>query len=159
MSATTAGVDVTIRGLKSSDLSDLVRIDAQHTGRRKPAWWSAAVRRNLSVRRGRVRVGIVADRDGVVVGYLLGEGRAFEFGSEPCGWIFAVGVDRACEREGIASRLLEEACRRFAAAKLGRVRTMVRRDDVPVLSFFRANRFVGGSFVQLERELTSRRSS
>ena len=29
---------------------------------------------------------------------------------------------------------------------------MVRRNDVPVLSFFRARGFVGGPFVQLERD-------
>ena len=34
-----------------------------------------------------------------------------------------------------------------------RVRTMVRRNDVPVLAFFRANGFAGGAFVQLERSL------
>jgi hypothetical protein len=30
---------------------------------------------------------------------------------------------------------------------------MVGRNNVPVLSFFRANGFVGGSFVQLELDL------
>jgi hypothetical protein len=30
---------------------------------------------------------------------------------------------------------------------------MVQRADVPVLSFFRANGFVGGSFVQMELDL------
>ena len=30
---------------------------------------------------------------------------------------------------------------------------MVRGDNVPVLSFFRSNRFMGGPFVQLELEL------
>ena len=33
------------------------------------------------------------------------------------------------------------------------LRTMVRRNDVPVLSFFRAGGFVGGSFAQLECDL------
>jgi hypothetical protein len=33
------------------------------------------------------------------------------------------------------------------------VRTMVRRNDVPLLAFFRANGFSGGAFVQLERPL------
>ena len=56
-------------------------------------------------------------------------------------------------RGGIASRLLAEACRRFAHGGVTRVRTMVRRNDVPVLSFFRSNGFVGGSFVQLELDL------
>lgn len=152
----TVTTGVTLRALKMSDLPDLVRIDAQHTGKRKPAWWTAAIKRNLAARRGRVRVGIVAEDEGTLVGYLLGEARAFEFGSEPCGWIFAVGVDRESAREGIASRLLDEACRRFVAAKLSKLRTMVRRDDVPVLSFFRANGFIGGSFVQLERDLGER---
>jgi hypothetical protein len=36
---------------------------------------------------------------------------------------------------------------------VARVRTMVRRADVPVLSFFRSNGFFAGSFVQLELDL------
>jgi len=76
--------------------------------------------------------------------------RAFEFGSEPCGWVFAVGVDPACARQGIASLLVAEACERFRSAGVATVRTMVRRDDIPVLSFFRRRGFEGGSFYQLE---------
>jgi hypothetical protein len=34
-----------------------------------------------------------------------------------------------------------------------KVRTMVARNDVPVLAFFRASGFVGGPFVQLELHL------
>jgi ribosomal protein S18 acetylase RimI-like enzyme len=56
-------------------------------------------------------------------------------------------------RGGIASSLLAEACREFARDGITRVRTMVRRNDIPVLSFFRSNGFVGGSFVQLELDL------
>ena len=37
--------------------------------------------------------------------------------------------------------------------RLACVRTMVRRNDVPVLSFFRGNGFRGGSFVQLELDV------
>lgn len=42
---------------------------------------------------------------------------------------------------------------RFRDLGVSRVRTMVRRNDVPVLSFFRSSRFVGGPYVQLERDL------
>ena len=49
--------------------------------------------------------------------------------------------------------MLEEARRRFRAADVVTLRTMVRRNDVPVLSFFRAHDFVGGSFTQLESGL------
>ena len=43
--------------------------------------------------------------------------------------------------------------RRFRALGVTQVRTMVRRNDVPVTAFFRSNGFVGGSFAQLELEL------
>lgn len=99
------------------------------------------------------RIGLAAESDDKLVGYLFGEVRAFEFGSEACGWIFAVGVDPPFLRSEVGSTLLAEACRRFRRAGAGRVRTMVRRNNVPVLSFFRANGFAGGSFVQLELDI------
>jgi ribosomal protein S18 acetylase RimI-like enzyme len=100
-----------------------------------------------------VRVALGAEVEDRLVGFLFGEVRAFEFGSEPCGWIFAVGVEGGHQRAGIASALLAEACRRFHTAGIGKVRTMVRRADVPVLAFFRAHGFAAGEFTQLELEL------
>ncbi|HEU4403094.1 MAG TPA: GNAT family N-acetyltransferase [Candidatus Polarisedimenticolia bacterium] len=144
---------VTVRSLSRRDLDDVARIDALHTGTSKRRYWRAVFDEFLgrAPRRDRVRLG--AEVGGVLAGYLLAEVRAFEFGSPPCGWVFAVGVDPGRLRRGLASALLDEACRRFRQAKVSQVRTMVRRTDVPVLSFFRASGFVGGPFVQLERDL------
>lgn len=143
-----------IRPLKSADLSELVRIDGLHTGVRKRAYWSGVLERFLT-RSGRsVRIGLAVETPKGLAGYLLGEVRAFEFGSEPCGWIFAVGVDPRSERRGVASLLLAEAVARFRAHGVPRIRTMVRRNEVPVLSFFRSNGFRGGPFVQLELEIS-----
>ena len=145
-----------LRELGRADLDEVVRLDALHTGEPKPAYWQRVFRDFLGAGDETLRIGLAAERaggEGPLIGYLLGEVRAFEFGSEPCGWIFAVGVDPAALRDGVASRLLDEACARFARAGVRRIRTMVRRDSVPVMSFFRANGFVGGAFVQLERDL------
>ena len=142
-----------VRDLRRADLPDIIRIDAAHAGLPRAAYWSAVLRDFLDGKDGRLRVGLGAERGDRLVGHLLGEVRAFEFGSEPCGWIFAVGVDRASLRHGVASRLLDEACARFRKAGLARVRTMVKRTDVPVHAFFRAAGFVAGSFVQLEMSL------
>jgi GNAT superfamily N-acetyltransferase len=143
-----------VRDLRAGDAGEIVRIDAQHTGERKPEYWEQVLRDFLSVPRAALRVGLAAEDAGRLIGYLLGEVRAFEFGSEACGWVFAVGVEPERTRDGVASDLLGEACRRFRAVGVSRVRTMVQRTNVPVLSLFRANGFVGGSFVQLELDLT-----
>ena len=142
-----------VRDLTGADLHAIIRIDAAHAGQPRAAYWSAVLRDFLEGKDGRLRLGLAAERGGVLVGHLLGDVRAFEFGSEPCGWVFAVGVDPMELRRGVASTLLRVACRRFTAAGIRCVRTMVRRDDVPMLSFFRAAGLVGGPFVQLELSL------
>ena len=149
MSVAAPSLALHIRDLVLDDLPEVIRIDAAHAGVEKPEYW-ASVMRDF---RGGHRVRLAAEIGGRLVGHLLGEVRAFEFGSEPCGWVFAVGVDPAHLRRGVAGALLRAACRRFQRAGIRRVRTMVRRDDVPLLSFFRAAGMVGGPFVQLERSL------
>jgi len=141
---------IRVRDLRSDDLADVIRIDLLHTGERKPDYWEPVLRGFLAPDRRRLRVGLAAVDGEAMVGYLLGEVRAFEFGSEPCGWVFGVGVDPRLLRGGVASLLLAEGCRRFRRAGVRRVRTMVRRNNVPVLAFFRSNGFEAGTFAQLE---------
>jgi ribosomal protein S18 acetylase RimI-like enzyme len=150
---TAASSALRIRRLASADRLAVARVDAHHTGARKAAYWKRIFREFVETRAAdRRRVGLAAERGGRLAGYLLGEVRAFEFGSEPCGWIFAVGVDPRALRGGVASALLAQALHEFHEAGIGRVRTMVKRNDIPVLSFFRSSGFTGGSYVQLERE-------
>jgi ribosomal protein S18 acetylase RimI-like enzyme len=151
-----AGADTTafaVRDLIEEDLRAVTRIDGLHTGVPKPEYWRAVFDDFLRGDRRRSRVSLAVDGPEGLLGYLLGEVRAFEFGSEPCGWVFAVGVDPETVRRGVASCLLAEACKRFHDAGVERTRTMVERTNVPVLSFFRTNGFTAGRFVQLELAL------
>ncbi len=144
---------IRVRDLCVEDLDDVVRIDSLHTGENKPEYWDEVMRDFLGRRPGSNRIGLAAEDGDKLIGYLLGEVRAFEFGSDACGWVFAVGVDPGSLLGGVASTLLRETCGRFRELGVAKVRTMVRRNSVDVLSFFRANGFVGGSFVQLELDL------
>jgi ribosomal protein S18 acetylase RimI-like enzyme len=147
------GSAVRIRRLRSSDHAEVVRIDARQTGARKPQYWRRTLRELGSRAEGVTRVGLAARAGARLAGYLIGEVRAFEFGSEPCGWIVTLAVDPAHARTGVASALLHRACEAFASAGVASVRTMVRRNDVPVLAFFRSNGFAAGAYVQLELDL------
>ncbi len=153
MKATALKTAVDIRRLTPADLSQVIAIDATHRGHAVPEYWERVAAEFLAGQRDRVRIALGAEASSCLVGYLLAESRAFEFGSEECGWIFAVGVDPTQAREGVGSALLAEACRRFRRAGIRRIRTMVRRSDVPVLAFFRAHGFVAGEFTQLELSL------
>jgi len=142
--------------LTASDLADVIKLDARLTGRRKAAYWKARFAEFIAPGHARGRVGLAARVGDRLCGYLLGDVRAFEFGSPPCGWIFAVGVDPAEAHHGMGSALVAEAGRQFRRAGVSTVRTMVGRSDVAMLAFFRSNGFVGGSFTQLELDLEPR---
>jgi ribosomal protein S18 acetylase RimI-like enzyme len=141
---------VRIRPLARRDAADVARIDGIHTGEPKRAYWTRMFRDFVGEEAGRGRVALGAEVDGRLAGFLFGDVRAFEFGSEPCGWILEVGVDPASARRGVASALLADAVIRLRASGVSTVRTMVRRNDVPVLRFFRTNGFAAGPYVQLE---------
>lgn len=144
---------VRVRSLELSDLDEVVRIDAAHTGDPKPDYWRRVFDDYVGQRSGKRTFGLTIDAGRGLAGFLFGEVRAFEFGSEAAGWIFAVGVDPEGQRRGTATSLVTEARRHFAALGIRQVRTMVRRNDIPILSFFRASGFVGGPFAQLEIDL------
>ena len=146
----TVGTDLAVRPLQPGDLTEVAELDAVLTGAEKRAYWEQVFDRFLR-EEGCIGLAVVGE-DGFE-GYLFGEVRAFEFGSNECGWIFALGVRPDTTRRGRASALLEEARRRFRALGVSSLRTMVTRTEVPFLALFRRQGFVGGPFVQLELDM------
>lgn len=140
---------VQIRLMTTNDLEAVVDIDALHTGTAKRAHWQ----RILEALNESSRVGLAAHRGDALEGYVVGEIRAWEFGSPPAGWIYAVGVHPRCTRQGLGSLLVQHARSWFAARGVNSVRTMVRKEDVDLLRFFRNDGFAAGPFVELEVEL------
>jgi ribosomal protein S18 acetylase RimI-like enzyme len=139
-----------IRRLSRRDLEEVIRIDAIHTGAEQPEYWARLFREFLGRSPGHTRLGLAADVGGTLAAFLFAEVRAFEFGSEPCGWILEVGVDPAFARAGLGTALLDDAVRELRETGVAKIRTMVRRTNIPVLTFFRTNGFSGGPYVQLE---------
>lgn len=144
---------VTVREATPADLDGIVSLDEVRSGTAKPDYWTRIL--DLYGQNGKSgRVALVADAaDGTLAGFLFGEVRAWEFGSEPCGWIFSVAASPDHPRSGIATHLCAEAERRFTQMEVHVVRTMVRRNNVPLLAFFRSRGFVGGPFSEMEKNL------
>jgi N-acetylglutamate synthase-like GNAT family acetyltransferase len=96
---------------------------------------------------------LVACDGDTVLGFIIGEVRAWEFGSPPCGWIFAVGVRNNIRQGGVGHVLLEALNDRFRKAGVSKVRTMLARDDTLIMSFFRSQGMMAGPFIQFEKDL------
>ena len=140
-----------IRDASASDMDEVAAIDAAITANPKPEYWPRAFRR-YATRQGRYF--LVAEAGGAVRGFILGEERAWEFGSPPCGWIFAIGVDPLHREAGLGTRLFDAIVARMRDAGMKTVRTMLAREDALNMAFFRSQGLRGGSFIELEMPLT-----
>jgi GNAT superfamily N-acetyltransferase len=139
-----------VRPIRRADSAAIVEIDAIHSGAAKADFWAATVERALHPG---ATAGFVAVIDRELAGYVFAEARAWEFGSPLCGWITAIGVRPGRSRQGVALALGSEVCTWLRARGIRSLRTMVRRDAVDVLSFFRAAGFRAGPYLEMELDL------
>ncbi|MRH19490.1 GNAT family N-acetyltransferase [Rhodovulum strictum] len=142
---------VVIDPVAEADLAWIEALDAQITGRPKPDYWRRLFEGARS-EPGRSFF-LVARNGSGRVGFIAGEIRAWEFGSEPCGWIFAIGVDPDNRLRSVGTQLFDAVCDRFRQAGVTKVRTMIAREAQLILSFFRAHGMMAGPFVELEKDL------
>jgi len=143
---------VGIRRATAADMPGVIALDEAVTGLRKPEYWREVFGRYGAARRGPGSF-LVAEAAGRIEGFIVGEVRAWEFGSPPCGWIFAVQVRAPRRVQGLGSRLFDAVCESFRAAGVDRVRTMLARDDTVIHAFFRSQGMTAGPFIQLEMRL------
>jgi GNAT superfamily N-acetyltransferase len=133
------------------DIPDIVEIDHLVAGENKPEYWENLFSSGSCEE---PRAILVAECDGRVVGFTVGTIRAWEFGSEPCGWIFAIAVRPENREDGIATSLYQALSDFFQRAGVKKTRTMIRRDEHLLMAYFRSLGMMAGPFIQLEKELT-----
>ena len=148
----TAATNIRIRRAASDDLDTVIGLDERDTGQAKPDYWRDIFDRYVSGNRPE-RFFLIAENAGAVGGFIVGEIRAWEFGSTPSGWVFAINVSLELREQGIASRLMAEICDCFKQAGINTVRTMISRNDPLNLSFFRSQGLSAGPYIQLEMHL------
>jgi ribosomal protein S18 acetylase RimI-like enzyme len=142
---------VRVRSARGADLPAVIALDAEITGVAKATYWRE--RFDWYVGRQPDRFFLVAEREEEMLGFIVGEVRAWEFGSPPSGWIFAIHIRPGARLHGLGTLLFDEICMRFRNAGVSHVRTMIAKDAHLLLSFFRSLGLMGGPFIELEKGL------
>lgn len=143
---------ISIRNATPADLGSVITLDKVSSQKEKTAYWGDVFERYVVSGRAD-RLFLVAESDGTVVGFIVGEVRAWEFGSPPCGWVFALTVTPEMREHGIGQLMFDEICSRLKQNGVNTVRTMVERDNKLTLSFFRSQGLRTGRYIELEKPL------
>jgi GNAT superfamily N-acetyltransferase len=153
--ARTASVDrFTIRPARQGDIPAVTALDAGITSLAKGPHWQDLLERSRARRSGHFfLVAMSSESPDALLGFIVGEIRAWEFGSEPCGWVYALGVAPAARGIGIGEALLDVIVREFRRLGMTKMRTMVAKRNTLPMMFFRAEGMMAGPYLQLEKIL------
>jgi GNAT superfamily N-acetyltransferase len=149
-------VGVRVRRVRAADMANVVALDAHITQLAKPDYWA-----DVFSRYGRQRlherfflVAETPDKSAArLLGFIIGEIRAWEFGSTPCGWVFALSVEPDLRLRGAGRALLDAISAEFKKAGVSKMRTMVERNTMLQMLFFRSEGMMAGPYIQLEKDL------
>ena len=142
---------VSIRRVRLEDLPGVIALDEMNTGIAKPEYWRDLFDRYTQLRR--PRYFLIAESAQKIIGFIIGEVRTWEFGSPPCGWVFGIDVRPDHRQHGVGTQLLDAICAQFRKAGVQKVRTLLSRDNILILSFFRSQGMRASPIIPLELDL------
>jgi ribosomal protein S18 acetylase RimI-like enzyme len=148
---------VRVRRVQAADIPYVIGLDTRVTKLAKAEYWNDVFVR-YGKRRLHERFFLVAESradkaNPRLLGFIIGEIRAWEFGSTPCGWVFALSVEPEARLQSVATDLFEAISNEFKKAGVGKMRTMVARDAQLPMLFFRSEGMMAGPYIQLEKDL------
>ncbi|MBI2319866.1 MAG: GNAT family N-acetyltransferase [Betaproteobacteria bacterium] len=142
-----------MRVMKSSDLDAIVRIDEQTSRQNRREYYERKLAALLDPRH-TINSSLVAEVDGKVVGFIMGDIYFGEFGiPETSATIDTLGVDPKIQHRGIASDLMDQFIMNMKAAGVNKIYTLVNWDDFALERFFSRHRFVPSKRINLELTL------
>src|SRR3970282_3010192 len=127
---------VRIRRMAASDLGAVAGIERSITKSRRTSALQTYVRRQLRAGEG---VCLVAEVGGKRAGFLVGDGRPWEFGEDrEVAWVKVVGVDPRHQGMGLGHLLGEHFLREVRRRGIRRVKTLVEWDAGDLVAYFHA---------------------
>ena len=137
--------------MRRKDLEVIVEIDEKVLGERRQDYWE----RKLELMDHRSsQTSLVAEVEGTVVGFILGEVSGWEFGvPDNIGWIETIGIDPVYQKKRLATALAQELIKNLKVIGVRTIYTLVSWDDWDLLQFFHAMGFTRGDMINLELKI------
>jgi ribosomal protein S18 acetylase RimI-like enzyme len=132
---------IPVRSMKEGDLRALVAIDRRVTGRDRTAYFGRKLAEAL--RESDVRVSLVAELDGVPVGFIMARVDLGDFGRvEITAVIDTIGVDPDYQNRGVGRALISQLLANLGTLRVENVRTEVDWQDHDLLAYLERGGFL-----------------
>jgi ribosomal protein S18 acetylase RimI-like enzyme len=139
---------LSIRRLCKDDLDAIIEIDTKVLGEKRRDYWVTKIINQADTRP--PDASLVAEIDGKVVGFILGEISGWEFKvPNNIGWVDTIGIDPDYQNRGIAKVLTNAVIENLKRYGVDTIYTLVNWNDWDLLQFFHAMGFTRGDMINL----------
>jgi ribosomal protein S18 acetylase RimI-like enzyme len=142
--------EIKIRKMTEADLPRVREIDELLVGEGRVLSWPLEVETEWTMSVYRPLVSFVAQLGDKTVGFLLGDIRGAEYGTDTGGWIDMMGIAPALQHRGIGRKLVEAFCEECQRSGL-KPNLIIREDDERLMRFWTSVGFRRGKLVSFER--------
>ena len=141
--------EITIRKLKESDIASIASLDELISGISRPEMWRSEIQHYLKNN----SIGLVAEIQEQVIGFMIGTIHPWLFGIENGGWIEILGVDPKHTAKGVGKKLGEKLLEAFKSRGIKVVHTTVEWTSSDLLEFFHTLGMTKSDYITLMKEL------
>jgi ribosomal protein S18 acetylase RimI-like enzyme len=139
---------LSVRQMVREDLDFIVEIDTRVLGESRREYWLNKIIKQAENRP--PYASLVAEIDGKVAGFILGEVSGWEFKvPNNIGWIDTIGIDPDYQYRGIAKVLAVGLIENLQKYSVNTIYTLVNWNDWDLLQFFHAMGFSRGDMINL----------
>ena len=142
--------DIKIRPLQLDDRTSIFEIQEAITKHKADKDWSSMVEGYI---KNSGDTSLVAEVDGQVAGFMLGDIKVYGFGAPRSGWIEVIGVHPRYMGSGIGKKLGSELINIFKEKQVKHIFTSVRWDSGDLIAFFKSIGFNRSNFTNLEKKI------
>lgn len=140
------------RSMREDDLAALVKIDRKLVGRERHAYYARKTKETLE--ESGVRVSLVAEDDGFVVGFIMARVDFGEFGqTEPEAVIDTIGVDPDFSGKGVGGALISQLMNNLTALRADRVRSETQHNELALQHFLQRSGFNPAQRLSFSRQI------
>lgn len=144
---------IKIRLMQADDFDAVVEIDGKVLNSSRPQYYELKFEK-LFKSKDYLPTSLVAEADGTVVGFVMGELYMGEYGIfQEEASLDTIGVDPTYQNKGVGEQLINEFMEHLRQIGVQKVNTLVDWNDSKLIQFFSANQFSPSTTINLERSL------
>ncbi len=131
---------ILVRSMQESDLDAMIRIDQKLSGMNRSNYYQR--KQMEALEESGVRVSVVAEQDGHVVGFIMARVDFGEFGHTMTTAVMdTMGVDPGYQGQGVGQAMMSQLVLNLSVLRVENLRTEVAWNDVGTIAFFHRAHF------------------